>query len=511
VKPTKIALFIVLILGGLLSLAFFFPKEGIKIGEDFVLHFPTIDELLESSEKNVVDISEIIEKNQVPEDSLDTEEQNLTAVVMEDSSIIYYEPVEINPNDVTRKLEFPDKKRNILYPFFKELSKVKSNGKLIRVLHYGDSQIEADRITSYLRYKLQGQFGGSGPGLIPAMQPYGFKSPVLLDNSEGWIRYPGFGKRDSTVKHRRYGVLASFSRFAPYLDENKSDSISAGSDTLKNSRVEYNEWLQVEHSPYSTRRVKKYSQCRMFYGYNKYPVNFKIFAEGKELDKKILLPSENLQVKKWAFGKTPEYLRMEFNGYDSPDIFALALDGKSGVAVDNIGLRGSTGTVFSNSDQTLLKAIYQNLDVKLIIMQFGGNAAPTMKEDYNGYKNGFYRQLITLKRLIPGVSIIVIGIADMSQKEKDQYISYPNVSIIRDALKEATFKANCAYWDTFEAMGGENSMPSWVFSDPPLAEKDFVHFTVKGSRIIAQMFYKALMLEYNNYFNTNIKKKTASK
>ena len=77
--------------------------------------------------------------------------------------------------------------------------------------------------------------------------------------------------------------------------------------------------------------------------------------------------------------------------------------------------------------------------------------------------------------------------------------------MIRNALKNAAFKADCAFWDTYEAMGGENSMPSWVFSDPPLAEKDFTHFTIEGSKIIAQMFYKALMLEYKNYFNLNIK------
>ncbi len=180
-KPTKIVFFILLILGGLLSLAFFFPKEGIRITDDLVLHFPTIDELMEDSNKKVVDITEIIKNNQVPEDSIDVEQEERTSVVMKDSSIIYYEPVEINPKDVTRKLEFPDNNKKVLHLFFRELSKVKSNGKLIRILHYGDSQIEADRISSFLRHKLQGQFGGSGPGLIPPVQPYGFKAPVVAE------------------------------------------------------------------------------------------------------------------------------------------------------------------------------------------------------------------------------------------------------------------------------------------------------------------------------------------
>jgi hypothetical protein len=360
VKPTKIVLFILIILGGMLSLAFFFPKEGIKITDDWVLHFPTIDELLDNSEKKVVDITEIIQKNQVPEDSLDTDtEQDLASALMDDSTIIYYDPVEINPDEVTRKLEYPANNIEVLYPFFKELSEVKSNGKLIRILHYGDSQIEADRISSYLRHKLQGQFGGSGPGLIPPVQPYGFKAPVIAEYSEGWKRFPGFGKRDSAIAHNRYGVLASFGMYT----KNKKDS---DKDSTEVSEPEvFNEWLQFEHSPYAYRNVKKYFQCRMFYAYNKFPVKFKLIEGETELRKEILNPSTSLQVKKWNFEKTPGSLRLVFEGKDSPEVYALALDGGKGVAVDNIPLRGSTGIVFTNSDTEMLSAIYQNLNAKL--------------------------------------------------------------------------------------------------------------------------------------------------
>jgi hypothetical protein len=52
-------------------------------------------------------------------------------------------------------------------------------------------------------------------------------------------------------------------------------------------------------------------------------------------------------------------------------------------------------------------------------------------------------------------------------------------------------------------MGGKNSMPSWVFANPPLAQKDFTHFNRKGGHIIAQMFYNALMAEYDAYQNNS--------
>ncbi|MFN8257322.1 MAG: hypothetical protein U0W24_16630 [Bacteroidales bacterium] len=499
-KPTKILLFVLLILSGLLCISFLFPKEGIKITDSWVLYFPTIDDLMEEEDEKVVDITEIITKNQIKDESGSDDRKQMVQITLSDSSIIYYEPKKVDISQVSRKIEFPENDKSVIYPFFKELSEVQSNGRLIRILHYGDSQIEADRISSYLRSKIQGQFGGSGPGLIPAVQPYGFDSPVKLENSGGWMRFTGFGIKDSMVKHNRYGVLASFSRYSPY-----SDTLKSVKDSLIKHHREKNEWIKIMHSPISNANVKKYTQCRLFYGYNKLPVNIKIYAGDEEFDKSVLLPANNLQVRKWMFGKTPSYLKLEFNGYDSPDIFAIALDGLSGVAVDNIPLRGSSGLVFTNSSESLLQAIYQNLNAKLLILQFGGNVAPNMKDNYDFYQQSFYNQLIRLKKLIPGVSIIVIGIADMSIKEKDKYVSYPNVTLIRDALKKASFKANCAYWDTYEAMGGKNSMPSWVFSDPALAEKDFIHFTADGSKIIAQMFYQALMFEYNEYFEKVIK------
>ena len=68
-----------------------------------------------------------------------------------------------------------------------------------------------------------------------------------------------------------------------------------------------------------------------------------------------------------------------------------------------------------------------------------------------------------------------------------------------DAQKNAAMRTDLIFWDMYEAMGGKNSMPSWVWAEPPLANKDFTHFNHEGSRIISNMLYNAIMLEYHNY------------
>ena len=81
-----------------------------------------------------------------------------------------------------------------------------------------------------------------------------------------------------------------------------------------------------------------------------------------------------------------------------------------------------------------------------------------------------------------------------------EYESYPNIEKIRNAQRNAAFRADCAFWDLYEAMGGKNSMPSWVFAKPvALANKDFTHFTAKGASIVSEMLYKALLTEYNRF------------
>ena len=87
----------------------------------------------------------------------------------------------------------------------------------------------------------------------------------------------------------------------------------------------------------------------------------------------------------------------------------------------------------------------------------------------------------------------------MSIREKGSMKTYPSLKPIRDALKQATLESGFAFWDLFEAMGGSNSMPSFVHADPPLASTDYVHFTNLGVNLVAEMFYNALMLEYKEF------------
>jgi hypothetical protein len=76
----------------------------------------------------------------------------------------------IPEKEFTRSFYLINEPINGVYPldnFFNELSKIDSTTEPIRVGHYGDSQIEGDRMTFNLRKFFQTKYSGEGVGYLP--------------------------------------------------------------------------------------------------------------------------------------------------------------------------------------------------------------------------------------------------------------------------------------------------------------------------------------------------------
>jgi lysophospholipase L1-like esterase len=361
-------------------------------------------------------------------------------------------------------------------------------------MHYGDSQLEGDRITAHFRNKLQVKFGGTGPGLRPAVQPYDFVFSAVQTNSGNWTRYPLYRNRDSLVLHNKYGVMGAFSRFAPL----QFDSIPFEPLNL------YEAELSISKSNISFRKTREYKKMRLFYGNSKSPVQMKLFVNDSLLFTDSLKANLDYGISETLLPDSTDNVTLKFSGFDSPDIYGVELADTAGVIVDNIALRGSSGTIFTQSDFEHSTKMYRDIKPGLFILQFGGNVMPYMKEErqIKNYARWFGNQIVRLRRSCPEAAFIVIGPSDMSTKEKDKYVTYELLPAVVDALKEASLENGAAYWDMYQAMGGYNSMPSWVNAQPELARPDYVHFSPRGSKLISNMFYNAFILEYNNYLKS---------
>jgi len=500
VKPHQTLIFLVGVFLSIALIMLAFPADGIRISGDKKLEMPKLSQLFEESIQyanisniigenaidtaNLLDYDEIIYRNVFKNNS-----QNFQVVL----EVVDTLSIEVGSISSIQRLQFPNGDKSVLDNFFRDLQNPKEG--VIRIVHYGDSQLEGDRITSVIRQNLQKQFGGSGPGLLPALQPYNYGITIKQKNSSNWLRYNTM-EHSNSVKGQRFGILAGFSRFAPIRGISSDSASVILADTAVKSG--YSGTITFSRSDMAYKNNNFYKQVRVFYGYNQTPVKVGLYADEQLVEEKILPANKQLMTAKWSVN-SPEKLVFKFSGGDSPEIYAIGLDAEKGIAVDNVPQRGSAGFVFTTQNKELLKAMLNELDVRLMILEFGGNVTPYVTDNYDYYGNMFGKQLAVIREIKPDISIIVIGPADMSINQGGTYVSYPNIPNISATLRKAAFKYNAVYWDMYEAMGGKNSMPSWVYHDPPLAGKDFIHFTRLGSEIISKIFYNALIMEYNDY------------
>lgn len=498
--------YIFLMLGGVM---FLFPNKIPFIGESKdsmipdSLSFFTYKDVFIPKKVEKKDISDITNVFAQLDEMSDLAELEDSLDSYDDDSIVEtsIKPRRVKLEDVLDRkyhIQFPDSSLDALSAIFAHLEKTNDSSALIRMIHYGDSQLEGDRITSHLRKRMQKRFGGCGPGLLPIVESVGARATIRQKYADNWIKYQIYGKNYHSNSPHNYSLLGSYFGYEPL-----GDSISlVGADS-----IEYHDTSWVTYlRPYRNYQKEfKFETLKLYYGEIKDSTH--IFVE---IPKDTLIEKEIPKSRKFGhfdfnlnIDDKFEELKIRFEGKDQAQLYGVALDCEHGLAVDNVGMRGSSGTEFLRMDKAFLAKQIKELNVKFLILQFGVNVVPYENEDYNWYKNSFTKQLKMLKSLSPDLSILVIGVSDMSKKVDEYYESYPNIELIRDAQKEAAFNAGCAFWDLYEAMGGKNSMVSWVNADPPLAGSDYTHFNFRGAKMVGELLFNALMLEYELYTSSN--------
>lgn len=451
------------------------PAEGFKVF-GIKIHFAQISDFLPDKEKRNNGIMPVAMTDQNP-DSLLSEKDNTSPPLFEiiKRDILTYKG-EVTP----------------LAPFYEELLNKKS--RKIRIFHYGDSQIENDRISSYLREQWQVMYGGGGMGYLPANAWIPHLS-ADHQNSSNWIRFTAFGSSSSNISHRRFGPYLSFARFTPYDTAECSDEVKA--------------WIEVSASNKGFSKTRTYSLVKILLGNNAWPFELHVSENGTLLKKSVIpaLPERDtvITIQLHAAGSK---VRMEFTARHSPDVYGISLERAEGLVLDNVPMRGADGTTFSRSDATQISRYLRNEHTALIIMQFGGNALPYLRDREHAGKaaQNIARQVKLLSKLSDGAPILFIGPSDMAIKVKDKFVTHPLLSDFRDSLLHYVTEAGAAYYDLFEAMGGDGSMVEWVQAQPPLASTDYVHFTPAGARKAAEQLFKVLEDDRNKYYSIHWKK-----
>lgn len=436
------------------------PAEGVPVGP-VNLRFASYQRTLEEVNERKVDVDSVL----------------ATAAArfkMDRDTLQFYRKFFYENPD---RIYLPDNDYTFFDGVFREMEMAQNRGRLVRVCHYGDSQIELDRISQDLRVALQDRFGGQGTGFFPVLSnvPSASISKVASGN---FVQYTMYGD-STTVRagHNRYGPLAQVVQLT-----------GGGTITLRGSR-----------NKNAREGVKKFSSVSLLYGRPTQDFSVTVASDTLKPQPVKSTGESGVTLLTWTFPREVEKAVVRLTG--SAEIYAVGADGDSGVAVDNVPLRGCSGNIFHRISQPLMADSFDLTNTRLIIMQFGGNYMPVTRNTQiiEQYQEQIAREIRYFQQAAPQARILFIGPSDMGKSVGGRMVTWPHLPEMVDSLKATALRNDAAFWDLYRMMGGENSMAQWVKHVPAYAGPDYIHFTPAGASKVGEALSRSFLTYYDFY------------
>lgn len=363
-----------------------------------------------------------------------------------------------------------------LTPFFLALAETwaADSKRITRVAHYGDSSIATDLLTYTMRRNLQQRFGDSGHGFVliaPGTMPYHHRD-IRHRHAAGWDLKKVFNRNDSEGLYG-YGGVAFRPRGGAFAEFGTDDRGPVGG-RVSTFALFYRSfegagdlWFRIDRGTrqrFSTATVAARSGA----------------------------PTD--AVKRFVLPDGPHKLEIRPAGGGPTRLFGMVMEREGpGVVYDSLGLVGARARRLLHFNPEHYRKQLELRNPDLVVLGFGGNEADDPMERMPVYKDEFVR-VIGLMRGEPARSCLIL--APLDQARRDRYgriATIPVVPMIVDAQRDAAKEAGCAFFNTYEAMGGEGSMRRWTRSRPRLAMTDYRHATPAGYQVIGNMLYKAML------------------
>jgi len=336
----------------------------------------------------------------------------------------------------------------------------------VRIAWLGDSHAAADFWTGGLRKALQARFGNGGPGFVHLGYRDYRHDGVHVDVNGRWRQRPKPPTSTLPYGDGNFGLGGILT--AGYADQPRA-ALKLVDKSLRNRTIRWELCYKLNNpqDAFGVRLGKKKSRAIKARG--KLGLLRHLKLKGRGLQRLNVLPA----------GGKPEFCGVI--------IEPLPSEG-AGVVLDTLGINGARyGTALAWSAPHW-GAELRRRKPALVVLEYGGNEAGDLKPRPLVYKRQLLRLIDRIRRVKSDVSCLVIGLSDRT--DRSQW-----VEPIRDAQREAAAEADCAFWDTYEKMGGKGSMRQWRADKR--AYEDEIHFNLRGYYQLSKMLLTDLLAAYS--------------
>jgi lysophospholipase L1-like esterase len=341
----------------------------------------------------------------------------------------------------------------------------------VRIAHYGDSPTTADLITADIRDLLQKRFGDSGHGFYLIAKPwawYGHRG--ILSDSSGWDIFPS----NSGVSRPRDGLFGygGVSFQGSYGARARFKLATTGYD-----RVEVAYWQQPNGGNFQL------TACGT-------PLaDTPTAGEPQEAFQEFPISSDCREV---VLTATSTNIRLFGIQFRRPE---------RGLIYDSLGLNGayiSVLSTFINADHLARQLQHYNPD--LIVINYGTNESVYAAFVDKVFEGELREAIRRIRSALPQKSILLMSPMDRGERNASGQIeTVPALQRLVGIEARVAAAEGVAFFNTFEAMGGNGTMAKWYGAEPRLVGADFIHPMPAGAKIIGNLLYKAILDSYNRH------------
>ena len=181
-------------------------------------------------------------------------------------------------------------------------------------------------------------------------------------------------------------------------------------------------------------------------------------------------------------------------------LFGLSFESyEAGVIVDAIGPVGADAQTYLQMDYRSLREHLRALDPDVVMLMVGGNDALALRKGVRtiaDVERDHQRLIKRIRSAIPDTDCLIWAPLDAGVRKGKRIVSKAKLTEVRDAQRKVAKRMRCAFWDTYEAMGGRGSFARWY--EKKLMNKDLIHPRARGGDLLGHLFATALMNAYLN-------------
>lgn len=346
---------------------------------------------------------------------------------------------------------------------------VETQETVFKVVHIGDSHIQADWFSGRLRDLMQQQYGNAGKGFIFPYKQIRTNGPNTFSTFSN-VPFPA-----SKIVRCRSACNVGIAAYDAHLQRGNSIVITLKRDTS----------MQFVSAIYN----HETGAAAITFNSDNDTSNYTIQQTGAftiASYKKQVQPTFSLQAKN----------ALTLNGI-------ITSNGRPGVLYYTIGANGATFSNYNHS--SLFFRQLSSLQPDLVLVSLGTNESVSdlPADSLYQYINTFYTNLAAScghtnflftipadnhRRRVSTVRKKVKG--KWRKKKVVSYVNNAKVEEIRNTIIAFCTDKNVMYWDLYAAMGGKGSMKNWVQTS--YAAKDHIHFSKAGYELQGELLFKAL-------------------